>query len=83
MIDFLHLNIGHSERRTLFHETSELVAQKVAAALQDDLRAILCVGETLEEREKGKTFQVIEDQLEPVLKLLKQEDWRYLHIFIG
>ncbi|GJJ13388.1 hypothetical protein Clacol_007642 [Clathrus columnatus] len=67
--------LGHSERRTLFNETSELVAQKVKAAIEDDLSAILCVGETLEQREKDQTVQVIQEQLQPVLKLLKVEDW--------
>jgi triosephosphate isomerase len=67
--------LGHSERRTLFHETSEVIAQKTRAALDAGLSVILCVGETLEEREANKTAKVIEDQLKPVLAQLKEPDW--------
>ncbi|KAI5981653.1 Triosephosphate isomerase [Pisolithus marmoratus] len=64
--------IGHSERRTLFHETSELVAQKTKAALNGSLSVILCVGETLLEREAGQTTQVVESQLQAVVTVLKE-----------
>ncbi|KAI6150452.1 Triosephosphate isomerase [Pisolithus tinctorius] len=67
--------IGHSERRTLFHETSELVAQKTKAALDGSLSVILCVGETLQEREAGKTTQVVESQLREVVTVLNESDW--------
>ncbi|KAI0916202.1 hypothetical protein AcW1_009961 [Taiwanofungus camphoratus] len=67
--------LGHSERRTLFHESSSLVAQKTKAALDAGLSVILCVGETLQEREAGKTAQVVEDQLKPVVETLKEDDW--------
>ncbi|KAF8882126.1 triose phosphate isomerase [Infundibulicybe gibba] len=67
--------LGHSERRTLFHETSAFVAQKTRAALDAPLKVILCIGETLDERESGKTAQVCEDQLKPVVELLKESDW--------
>lgn len=55
---------GHSERRQLFGESSELVGKKVQAALRDGLTPILCVGETLAEREQGITEQVVISQLE-------------------
>jgi triosephosphate isomerase len=55
--------IGHSERRQLFGETDDFVNRKVAAALKSEMRAILCVGETLEERDAGKVVQVLETQL--------------------
>ncbi|EIN05592.1 triose phosphate isomerase [Punctularia strigosozonata HHB-11173 SS5] len=67
--------LGHSERRTLFHETSEIVAEKTKAAVDAGLSVILCVGESLAEREAGVTAKVVESQLEPVIKLLNEKDW--------
>ncbi len=55
--------VGHSERRTLYGESSAQVAEKMAAALGAGLIPILCVGETLEERESGRTEQVVAEQL--------------------
>jgi triosephosphate isomerase len=55
--------VGHSERRTLYGESSARVADKMAAALGAGLVPILCVGETLEEREAGRTEQVVAGQL--------------------
>ena len=69
-------NSGHSERRTLFKETSELVAQKTRAAIDAGLSVILCIGETLEEREAGKCTQVVETQLQAVVQVTKEVDWR-------
>jgi len=67
--------LGHSERRTLFHETSELVATKTRAALDAGLKIILCIGETLEQREAGKTSEVCEAQLKAVVDVTKEADW--------
>lgn len=61
--------VGHSERRALYNEDNECVARKFAAALKAGLRPILCVGETLEDREAGRTEEVIEGQLHAVLEL--------------
>ncbi len=61
--------VGHSERRSLYAETDELVARRFAAARRNGLIPILCVGELLEEREAGTTEQVVERQLDAVLKL--------------
>ena len=55
--------LGHSERRQLFGETSELVSLKVQAAGRVGLRPIVCVGEQLSEREAGRAGQVVEDQV--------------------
>jgi hypothetical protein len=71
---------GHSERRTHFGETSEIVAQKVRAALNNNLKVILCIGETLTEREAGTTSQVVQKQLEAVLKVTEKSDWRSVEI---
>ena len=61
--------VGHSERRRYHHESSELVARKFVAACHAGLVPILCVGETLEERQAGRTEDVIASQLRPVLDL--------------
>jgi triosephosphate isomerase len=55
--------IGHSERRTLFGETDESVRRKVGAAIAAGLVPIVCIGETLEEREQGETFAVLDRQI--------------------
>ena len=71
---------GHSERRTLFHETSALVAEKTRAALDASLSVILCIGETLQERESGQTTKVVEAQLQAAVDLLKEGDWRLVSL---
>jgi triosephosphate isomerase len=60
--------IGHSERRQFFGETEETVNRRLRAALVHGLKVIFCIGEMLREREEGKTFSVIERQLEGGLK---------------
>lgn len=62
-----HVIVGHSERRAIYGETSEQVAAKFAAAQKSGLIPILCVGETLQEREAGTTEAVIDEQLDAVL----------------
>ena len=59
--------IGHSERRHVFGETDEQTGKKVTAALAADLQPVLCVGETLEQREAGDTLAVVTRQLEAAL----------------
>ena len=59
--------VGHSERRAMMEETSDVVAAKFMAALSVGLKPILCVGETLQERESSRTEAVIDEQLNAVL----------------
>ena len=59
--------VGHSERRMIYGESSALVAARYAKAIQHGLVPILCIGETLEERESDRTFEVIGEQLDAVL----------------
>ncbi len=59
--------IGHSERRGLYHESDEAVAMKFDAALKAGLKPVLCVGETLDEREAGITEEVVARQLDAIL----------------
>lgn len=66
-----HVILGHSERRTLFNETSQAIDLKVKASSVLGLIPIICIGETLEEREEGRTFDVIKQQLDESLKNFK------------
>ncbi|MBI5873585.1 MAG: triose-phosphate isomerase [Candidatus Omnitrophica bacterium] len=66
--------LGHSERRLYFHETNDTVNKKTKAALKAGLTPIVCVGETLQEREAGKTFEVIQDHVYNSLKDLTEEE---------
>lgn len=65
--------IGHSERRQYFGETNETVNKKVKKCLDIGLMAVVCIGETLEERESGKTFAVLEIQVSEGLSGLNAE----------
>ncbi|MDA8622024.1 triose-phosphate isomerase [Psychrosphaera sp.] len=62
--------VGHSERRSLFNETNEVVAKKVLSTLAAGLIPIICVGETDEQRENGETTAVITEQVKAVLDVL-------------
>lgn len=72
-INVEYVIIGHSERRQYFNETDETVNKKVKAAFQHDLKPIVCVGETLEQRESGETEKIITKQTELALEGLSNE----------
>ena len=68
--------VGHSERRHIFGDSNEVVARKLRKAVEKNLRAVLCFGETIAEKESGKTMSVIEKQLATALEGLSGEDFR-------
>ena len=68
--------LGHSERRALFQETNEVLAEKVNSALENELKVIFCVGEELEERKKGNHFEVVKSHLEGGLFHISAESWK-------
>ena len=72
-INVEYVIIGHSERRQYFNETDETVNKKIKAAFANGLNPIVCVGETLEQREAGKTVEIITKQTELALEGLTNE----------
>ena len=69
-----HVILGHSERREYFSETNEEINKKINTALKSGLISILCIGETLEEREKGLTNDILEEQLRKCLLNIKDDN---------
>ena len=72
--------LGHSERRTIFGEKDQIINKKIKTAIKNELKPIFCVGETLEEREKGVTFKIIETQITNGLNLLNESELEHLII---
>ena len=73
--------LGHSERRSYYGETDEILVKKVQRALENNLEIIFCVGEVLAERESGKHFEVVESQLENGLFNLPAD--QFAHVIVA
>jgi triosephosphate isomerase len=78
-----HVILGHSERRLHFRETDQLIDLKAKAAVNVGLAPIICIGETLEEREKDQTFDVIKKQLDGSLKNFRGDKTRPSSIILA
>ncbi|HET8753911.1 MAG TPA: triose-phosphate isomerase [Salinimicrobium sp.] len=72
--------LGHSERRSIFNESNEILAKKVSSALKNELKIIFCVGESLEERKKDGHFEVVKSQLEQALFNVAKDLWKNIVI---
>lgn len=79
-LDVQYVILGHSERRTIFGEEDDLIAKKIKVALEKEIRPILCVGESLEEREAGKQEDKVKNQLDQDLEGLAADDFEDLVI---
>ena len=75
-----HVIVGHSERRSLYGETSAMVAEKTKAALNAGLTPLLCIGESIEQRDSGNTEAVIEKQFSAVIELVGIEAFNQIII---
>ena len=70
-----HVIVGHSERRSLYAETNAIVAEKTKTAIDARLTPLLCVGESLEDRESGNTEAIVEEQINAVIDLIGIESF--------
>jgi triosephosphate isomerase (TIM) len=72
--------LGHSERRVIFNESDELINKKIKVALSKELKPIFCVGELLEQRESGKTMEVVSSQVEKGFQEIASEQMKNIII---
>jgi len=73
-LDVEYVIIGHSERRKYFHETDEIINRKIKSCMNEKLKVIFCIGETIEERQSNKTFNVLKNQIEKGFEGVKDAD---------
>ena len=81
MLKSININsviIGHSERRTLFYETDEIIKRKINTALKNNMNIIFCFGELLEDRKKEKQIEVISKQLNLLISDLRVNQWNQI-----
>ena len=72
--------LGHSERRAYFQETDAILAEKVTAAIENEMQVIFCIGEQLSDRKTGDHFEVIETQLDRGLFHISELNWKHIVI---
>ncbi len=72
--------LGHSERRQYFGETDEIISKKVKKVLSESMQVILCVGETLQEREAGITQAVVERQVRGALNMVSESEMKFITV---
>ena len=77
-IGVTYVILGHSERREYFKESDEFINQKVKAVLEIGMKPILCIGEKLEEREGGKTLEILATQIKEDLLIYLRKRQRRL-----
>ncbi|GMM45028.1 triose-phosphate isomerase [Pichia kluyveri] len=72
--------LGHSERRTIFNESDEFIAEKTKFAVDNGVKVILCIGESIDEKKAGKTLEICKRELSAVIKTVTKDDWNKIVI---
>lgn len=75
-----YIILGHSERRAYYHETDEIINEKIKLSLENNLNPIICCGEVLKDREENKHFEIVAKQINGMLKEITPEDFKNIII---